>query len=149
MLHSWRLSLKLPLPLSPPILNHSWSVGIVPCHVRPAGDLGNVQRRYVNNNNYNTFFVITYCSCRVTRSATLATRFGTYTNGTALISSPPSSMLKVKPPISAATLSSLIDLARVRCLCSLARETFSVFNHLNSMVNFDFQHDEQLILCTF
>ena len=36
VLTSWRLSLKVPCPLSPPIFNHNSSAGIIPsCHVNP------------------------------------------------------------------------------------------------------------------
>jgi len=62
-------------------------------------------------------------------SATWAIRFGTYTKGASRISSPPPAE-NVKGAISAARFSPTASFATVRCLLSLASETWNTFSHL-------------------
>ena len=92
---SWRFSLKLPRPLSPPSFNQSSVDGMAPlCHVKPGPDLW-----------YNDIYCIPcnyyplHLSCPSTKSAIAAIRLGRLTKGTSLISSLPLSEEKVKAPL--------------------------------------------------
>lgn len=124
---SWRFSLKLPRPLSPPSFNQSSVEGMAPpCHVKPGPDLRYSEMLTFMQCNY----YLLYLSCLSTRSAIAAIRLGRYTKGTSLNSSLLLSEENVKAPRSATKLSPTMSFASFRCCRSLAMETLKDLNHL-------------------
>ena len=127
VLTSWRLSLKVPCPLSPPIFSHNSSAGIILYHhaMSIRDKLCHVKLVCINIPITN----LPYLSCFSTKSPITIIKLGKYTKGTSLNTSPPSEG-KVNAAFSAMRLLLTSSFASFLCCRSLAMETLKDLNHL-------------------